>query len=103
LRPIVLHVPAERPAHRHLRPGKVSFLRPCSVSPLASLTITTVSAMWVEFPQDHDHGPVTAHRLAAYPNDSTMNVLCRRASRHDIAPNVDPTWAQHLVRLGIAG
>ena len=24
------------------------------------------------------NGPVTAHRLAAYPNDNTMNVLCRR-------------------------
>ena len=59
------------------RPGKVSFLRPCSGSHLAPLTATTVSAMWVEFPQDHDHGPVTAHRLAAYPNDITMNVPCR--------------------------
>src|SRR5205807_3830127 len=53
------------------RPGKVSFLRPRTGSHLAPLTATTVSAMWVEFPQDHDHGPVTAHRLAAYPNDTT--------------------------------
>src|SRR5207249_10089495 len=58
------------------RPGKVSFLRPCSGSHLAPLTATTVSAMWVEFPQDHDHGPVTAHRLAAYPNDYS-DVRCR--------------------------
>ena len=57
--------------------------------------------MWVEFPQDHDHGPVTAHRLAAYPNDYS-DMRCRGLLA-DIAPNVDPTWAQHLVRLGIAG
>ena len=57
------------------RPGKVSFLRPRTGSHLAPLTATTVSAMWVEFPQDHDHGPVTAHRLAAYPNNNTRK--CR--------------------------
>jgi hypothetical protein len=58
--------------------------------------------MWVEFPQDHDHGPVTAHRLAAYPNNVTI-MCCAEGLRSDIAPNVDPTWAQHLGRLGIAG
>ena len=39
------------------RPGKVSFLRPRTGSHLAPLTITTVSAMWVEFPQDHHQWP----------------------------------------------
>ena len=49
------------------------------------------------------NGPVTAHRLAAYPNEDRKKCCAERASRSDIAPNVDPTWAQHLVRLGIAG
>src|SRR5712692_10843388 len=48
------------------------------------------------------NGPVTAHRLAAYPNEIGKK-CCADGLRTDIAPNVDPTWAQHLVRLGIAG
>ena len=68
-------LPGKRTRHRHPETSKVSFLRPRAGSHLASVTNTTVSAMWVEFPQDHDHGPVTAHRLAAYPNNVT--IMCR--------------------------
>src|SRR6266487_3815907 len=82
------------------RPGKVSFLRPRTGSHLAPLTITTVSAMWVEFPQDHHQWPCNcspARRLSQQGSEK----CCAERLRTDIAPNVDSTWAQHLVRLGI--
>src|SRR3989441_10303415 len=66
-----INAPREEDTSSSHGTSKVSFLRPRTGPHLAPLTATTVSAMWVEFPQDHDHGPVTAHRLAAYPNDNT--------------------------------
>src|SRR6266699_5406573 len=62
------------------RPGKVSFLRPRTGSHLAPLTITTVSAMWVEFPQDHHQWPCNCSPARRLSQQGSEKMLCRKAS-----------------------
>ena len=86
-----INAPREEDTSSSYRTGKVSFLRPRTGSHPAPLTITTVSAMWVEFPQDHDHGPVTAHRLAATPKHLIMT-CCAEGPLNMISLR---TWTPH--------
>src|SRR5438477_1923376 len=101
--PSILNVPRERTHHRHLSTGQGLVSAPLlRLSPGTSYGhnglrhVGGVSSR--PRPWSCDCSP--ARRLSQrYYHERAV----QRASRRDIAPNVDPTWAQHLVQLGIAG
>src|SRR6266699_5561305 len=97
-----IKAPRERAYHRHLHRARSRFCAPAPALTWHLLRPQRSPPCGWSFLKTTINGPVTAHRLAAYPNKDRKK-CCAERLRTDIAPNVDSTWAQHLVRLGIAG